>query len=92
MKKNKKYVLKLYITGQTQTSQRAIGNLKRILEEDFNEIYEMEVIDLADHPQLAENEKILATPTLEKCLPPPVRRIIGDLRDKDKVLIGLDLV
>ena len=84
------YRLKLYITGQTAKSERAIANLRRIFEDDFDD-YELTVVDLLEHPQLAEEERILATPMLIRQLPPPVRRIIGDLSDKDKVLLGLDL-
>ncbi len=87
-----KYILKLYITGQTPRSQRAIANLRRICEEELKGQYEMVVIDVLERPQLAEDEKILATPTLVKELPLPIRRIIGDLSDTEKVLIGLDLL
>ena len=86
-----KYRLRLYITGQTQRSKNAIGNLRRICEEELGGKYEMEIIDVLERPQLAEDEKILATPTLIKRLPPPLRRIIGDLSDTEKVLLGLDL-
>ena len=87
------YVLKLYITGHTPNSERALENLEDILKERFDGIqYKLTVIDVVKHPQLAEDEKILATPVLEKKLPPPIRRIIGDLSDKEKVLLGLDLV
>ena len=84
------YLLKLYVSGQTPRAQIAIDNLKRLCEELGGE-YEMEVIDVLEHPQLAEDEKILATPTLIKQLPPPLRRVIGDLSDKEKVLVGLDV-
>jgi circadian clock protein KaiB len=87
-----KFMLRLYVTGQTSRSERAIANLRRICEEDLEGMYEMTVIDVLERPQLAEDEKILATPTLIKELPPPLRRVIGDLSDKDKVLLGLDLV
>lgn len=86
-----KYRLKLYVTGQTARSQRAIANLRRICEEELNGEYEMLVIDVLERPQLAEDEKILATPTVVKELPTPIRRIIGDLSDTEKVLLGLDL-
>ena len=87
-----KYVLKLYITGHTPRAERAIANLRRICEEELNGQYEMVVIDVLERPQLAEDEKILATPTLVKDLPPPLRRIIGDLSDTEKVLLGLDIL
>lgn len=86
-----KFTLKLYVTGQTSRSERAIDNLRRICELDLKGRYHMVVIDVLDHPELAEDEKILATPTLVKHLPPPLRRIIGDLSNVEKVLIGLDL-
>ncbi len=86
-----KVLLKLYVTGQTPKTERAIANLRRICEEDLGGQYEMAVIDVLERPQLAEDEKILATPTLVKMLPPPLRRVIGDLSDTEKVLLGLDM-
>jgi circadian clock protein KaiB len=85
------YLLKLYVTGQTLRSQRAIANLRRICEEELGGAYEMIVIDVLERPQLAEHEKILATPTVVKELPTPIRRVIGDLSDSERVLLGLDL-
>ncbi|HKJ87261.1 MAG TPA: circadian clock protein KaiB [Gammaproteobacteria bacterium] len=85
------YQLKLYITGRTTRSQQAIDNLGRILEEYFPGSYTLEVIDVLEDPQTAEEQKILATPTLVKELPPPVRRVIGDLSEREQVLLGLDL-
>lgn len=87
-----KFLMRLYITGQTPRSKRAIANLRRICEEELGGEYEVEVIDVLERPQLAEDEKILATPTMIKVLPPPVRRVIGDLSNTEQVLIGLDLV
>ena len=86
-----KYLLRLFITGKTPRSEQCIANLQSICAKDLNKEYELEVIDVLERPQLAEEEKILATPTLIKKLPPPVRRLIGDLTDTEKVLIGLDL-
>ena len=86
-----KFLLKLYITGQTPKSERAIKNIRRICEEELKGQYELVVIDVLERPQLAEDEKILATPTLTKELPPPLRRVIGDMSDTEKVLLGLDL-
>src|SRR4051794_16065523 len=86
-----KYLLKLYVTGQTPRSQRAVANLRRICEEELEGEYELIVIDVLERPQLAEDEKILATPTVVKELPTPIRRIIGDLSDTERVLLGLDL-
>jgi circadian clock protein KaiB len=86
-----KTYIKLYVTGKTPRSQAAIDNLRRICDEELGGTYEMVVIDVLERPQLAEDEKILATPTVIKELPPPIRRIIGDLSDSEKVLLGLDL-
>jgi len=86
-----KYILKLYVTGTTPNSERAVANLRRLCAEELSEQYEIIVIDVLERPQLAEDEKILATPTLVKALPPPLRRVIGDLSDTQKVLVGLDL-
>jgi len=86
-----KYVLKLYVTGQTANSQKAIENLKDVLKNGLGDLYKLKVIDVVKNPQLAEEDKILATPALVRVLPVPVRKIIGDLSDKEKVLLGLDL-
>lgn len=86
-----KFLLKLYITGRTPRSEQCIANLRAICDRELADKYELEIIDVLEHPQLAEDEKILATPTLIKELPPPIRRIIGDLSDTEKVLLGLDL-
>ncbi len=86
------YVLKLYVAGDTPSSKKALMTLKAILEESFEGIYALKVIDVKENPQLAEEDKIMATPTLSKVLPPPVRKMIGDLSDREKVLIGLDLL
>jgi circadian clock protein KaiB len=88
----KTYVLKLYVAGNTPNSIRALKTLNNILEQEFQGVYALKVIDVLKNPQLAEEDKILATPTLAKILPPPVRKIIGDLSDREKVLIGLDLL
>ena len=85
------FVLKLYVTGMTPRAERAVANLRRICAEELDDRYELVIIDVLENPQLAEDEKILATPTLIKELPRPVRRIIGDLSDKERVLLGLDL-
>ena len=88
----KTYVLKLYVAGNTPNSVRALQTLKNILEQEFQGVYALKVIDVLKSPQLAEEDKILATPTLAKVLPLPVCKIIGDLSDREKVLIGLDLL
>jgi circadian clock protein KaiB len=87
-----KYLLKLFITGQTIRSGRAITNLRRIIEKELGTEYELVIIDVLEQPQVAEDEKILATPTLIKEFPLPVRRIIGDLSDTKQVLLGLELL
>ena len=87
----KKFNLRLYITGKTSRSERAIANLKKICEKDLQDRYVLQIIDVLESPQLAEDEKILATPTLIKDLPPPLKRIIGDLSNSEKVLLGPDL-
>ena len=87
-----KFVLKLYIIGESASSLRAIKNIKKIMEEELNKSYTLRIIDVLKNPQLAEDDKILATPTLVKALPRPLRKIIGDLSIKEKVLLGLDLI
>lgn len=84
-----KYLLTLYVTGTSARAQVAIANLERICQQELAGQYDLEIIDVLEHPQRAEDEKILATPTLIKQLPPPLRRVIGDLSDKEKVLLGL---
>jgi circadian clock protein KaiB len=86
-----KYLLKLYVTGSSARATTAIANLERICEEDLHGEYALEIIDVLKDPQAAEDDRILATPTLIKQLPPPLRRVIGDLSDKDKVLLGLEV-
>jgi circadian clock protein KaiB len=92
MSPRKTYILKLYVAGNTPNSMRALKTLRNILDTEFQGVYALKVIDVLKSPQLAEEDKILATPTLAKILPPPVRRIIGDLSDRERVLIGLDLL
>jgi circadian clock protein KaiB len=87
-----KQIVRLYIVGYTPIAKRAIENLKQLCQQpEFNTVYDTEVINLLDHPSLAEEEKILATPLLVKKLPEPMRRIIGDLSDREQVLVGLDI-
>ena len=86
-----KYVLRLYITGMTPRSAHAIENVRAICEEHLHGTYELEVIDLYQQPVLAQGEQIIAAPTLIKRLPLPLRRVIGDMSNTDRVLIGLDL-
>ncbi len=84
--------MKLYVAGNTPNSIKALTTLKQILEQEFQGVYALKVIDVVANPQLAEEDKILATPTLAKVLPPPVRKIIGDLSDRERVLVGLELL
>lgn len=86
------YLLKLFITGYTPQAERAIKNINSICEHELNGEYRLEIINILDNPQLAEDERIIATPTLIKVLPEPLRRVIGDLSNTEKVLLGLDLV
>lgn len=85
-------VLKLYVAGRTSRTEQAISAMKEICESDLSNAYDLAVIDVLEWPQLAENEKILATPTVVKELPPPLRRVVGDLSNRERVLVGLDLV
>lgn len=87
-----KYILKLYITGNTPRSQRAIANLLRICQEELSEQYQVEIVDVLEQPEMAEQEKILVTPTLIKQLPPPIQRIIGDMSNTETLFFVLDLV
>lgn len=84
--------LKLYVTGKTLRSMTAVENLKQICEEHLKGRYRVTVIDLKENPEAAFREQIVATPTLIRELPPPLRKIIGDLSRKEKVLVGLDLL
>jgi circadian clock protein KaiB len=86
-----RYVLRLYVAGLTTRSAAAIRNVKTLCEEHLRERYDLEVVDLYDHPTLARGEQIIAAPTLIKQLPLPLRRLIGDMADDQRVLIGLDL-
>jgi circadian clock protein KaiB len=88
---DERYALRLYVTGTTPQSARAIANVRIICEEHLQGRYELEVVDLYQQPQLAEGEQIIVAPTLIKKLPLPLRRIIGDLSDIERVLVGLDL-
>lgn len=83
--------LRLYVAGQTPKALTAFENLKRICEEHLKGRYTIEVIDLLVNPQLAEGDQIIATPTLIRNLPTPIKKIIGDLSNTEKVLVGLDL-
>ncbi len=90
-KTNDAWILRLYVAGQTPKSITAFRNLKAICEEQLKGKYQIEVIDLIKNPQLCREDQILAIPTLVRKLPAPVRKIIGDLSNTDRVLVGLDL-
>lgn len=90
-KKNASWKLRLYVAGQTAKSLTAFSNLKKICEEHLSGQYSIEIIDLVKNPTLAKGDQILAVPTLVRRLPSPMRKIIGDLSNTDRVLVGLDL-
>jgi circadian clock protein KaiB len=87
---DRKYVLRLYVTGTTPKSVSAIRNLRKICDEHFKDVYDLEVIDIYQKPVLAKGEQIIATPTLLKKLPLPLRRFIGDMSNTEQILLGLD--
>ena len=91
LSKKEVYLLRLYVTGSTPNSRHAIDNIKKICEEYLKGRYELEVVDLYQKPNLAQGEQILAAPTLIKKLPLPLRRIIGDMSNTERLLVGLDL-
>ena len=88
---DQRYVLRLYVTGSTPRSVRAIQNIRAICEKHLQGRYDLEVIDIHQQPVLARGEQIIAAPTLIKRLPAPLRKVVGDLSDSDRVLMGLDL-
>ena len=90
-KESEIWLLKLYVAGQTPKSIAAFANLKKICEEYLKGKYQIEIIDLLKNPQLAKGDQILAIPTLVRQLPPPLRKIIGDLSNTERVLVGLDV-
>jgi circadian clock protein KaiB len=86
------WILKLYVAGQTSKSIAAFANLKKICDEHLAGRYRIEIVDLLKNPQLAKGDQIIAVPTLVRQLPPPVKKIIGDLANTERVLVGLDVV
>lgn len=86
------YLLRLYVTGTTPRSARAIQNIRAICEEKLRGRYELEVVDIYQHPEQAKPEQVVVTPTLVKKLPLPVRRLVGDLSNSERVLAGLDIL
>ena len=89
--KKEKVLLRLYISGMTPAAQKAFSNLEKLCEEHFPEKYHIEIVDLKEQPERASKEQIFAVPTVVRELPPPIRKVIGDLSDSEKVLIGLQL-
>jgi len=89
--KEEKYILRLYVTGVTPRSTKAILNVKKMCEEYLQGRYELQVIDIYQQPKLAQGEQIIAAPTLIKKLPLPLRRLIGDMSDTERFLVGIDL-
>ena len=89
---NGRYKLRLFVTGSTPRSTRAIANMRKICEENLRGRYDLEVVDVYENPDATRELQIIATPTLVKILPEPLRRIIGDLSDKERVLAGLNLI
>lgn len=87
-----RYTLRLYVAGQTPKSVTAFANLKKLCEEHLQGEYTIEIVDLLENPQLAEGDQIIAVPTLVRRLPEPVKKIIGDLSNTERVLVGLDIV
>jgi circadian clock protein KaiB len=90
-REREKYTLRLYVTGMTPKSTRAIVNVRKLCEENLAGRYDLEVIDIYQQPKLAKGEQIIAAPTLIKKLPLPLRKLIGDMSDREKFLVGLDL-
>lgn len=88
---DQQHILTLYIAGKTQKAVRAIENIHKYCDEHLKDRYSVEVVDIKDHPELAARHQIIATPTLIKKLPEPIRVLVGDLSDKEKVLVGLNI-
>jgi circadian clock protein KaiB len=89
---DKKYLLRLFVSGASLRSSKAIENIRKLSEEHLKGRYELEVVDIYQQPELMKKEQILAAPTLVRKLPLPLRKMIGDMSDKEKVLIGLDII
>ena len=85
------YKLRLYVAGQTRKAGKAFEDLKVLCEDAFKDQYSIEVVDILEHPELASEDKVFASPTVIKILPAPIRKVIGDLSAKEKVLVGLGL-
>ncbi len=87
-----KYVLRLYISGATSRSEEAIRNIRRICEEELKGRYDLEVIDIYQQPELARKEQIIGAPTLIRKLPLPLRKLVGDMSNREKVIVGLEIL
>ena len=90
--KNMKYVLRLYVTGMTSRAQDAIRNIRKICDEELKGRYELEVVDVYQQPELARKEQVIAAPTLIRELPLPLRKLVGDMSNKQKVIVGLEIM
>jgi circadian clock protein KaiB len=90
--KDVKYVLRLYVTGMTPRAQEAIRNIRKICEEELQGHYELEIVDVYQQPEMAKKEQILAAPTLIRKLPLPLRKLVGDMSDREKVILGLEIM
>jgi circadian clock protein KaiB len=90
--REERYILRLYVAGMTTRSSRAVSNLKDICDKYLEGRYDLDIVDIYQQPLLTRGEQIVAAPTLIKRLPLPIRRIIGDMSDRDRVLLGLDLI
>lgn len=88
---DKKFVLRLYVSGATSRSSRAIENIRNFCEEHLKGRYELEIIDIYQQPELLEKDQVVAAPTLIKQLPLPLRKLIGDMSDREKILVGLNI-
>ncbi len=88
--KKEKYVLRLYVSGMTERSIKAIRNIRKICDEQLKDLCDLQVVDIYKQPVLAKGEQIIATPTLIKKLPPPLRKFIGDLTNTERIVLGLD--
>lgn len=91
-KNKEKYILRLYVTGMTPKSINAIENIRKLSDQYLSGRYELEIIDIYQQPNIAKTEQLIAVPTLVKKLPLPLRRFIGDMSDKEKILVGLDVI
>jgi len=85
------YEFRLYVVGGSRSSSKAVGDLESLLKDSFESQYSLKVIDILENPERAKDDKVFATPTVVKVLPPPVRKIVGDFSDRERILIALDL-